>query len=195
MNKIFWFDTETGGTDALKNGLIELSYLIEIDKEIVDKGSLKMNPLLIPNKTIEDQALEVNGLDRNEISLYPKPLDFYSSLTNMLSKYVNRYDKLDKFIPAGYNVHFDEFFLKQFFLDMGDNYYGSWFSYKFLDVFPLVFHYVYQGKFPELNSYTLSNVAYVLGIESDNFHNAMEDILITRQVYLKLLEIDKLFTN
>lgn len=195
MNKIFWFDTETGGTDSLNNGLIELSYFIEINKEIVDEGTLKMNPLLLPNKNIEDQALEVNGLERKDIELYPSPFDFYSSLIHVLSKYINKYDKLDKFIPAGYNVHFDESFLKQFFMDVGDHYYGSWFSYKFLDVFPLVFHYVYQGKFPELHSYTLSNVAYVLGIESDNYHNAMEDIRITRQVYLKLLEIDKLFTN
>lgn len=191
--KLFYFDTETGGVDTNVCGLIELGYIIEIDKEVKEEGCLKMNPIPL-GKELHSQALEVNKLTEQEIQMYPSPLEFYNNLIQVLDKYIDRYNKLDKFICCGYNVRFDIDMLKQFFIDMGDQYYGSWFDNRPLDIFALIPYLIYKEKFPELNSYKLENVAYVLGIESDTFHSALDDVRITREVFNKLIEIDS-FTN
>lgn len=192
--KVMWLDLETTGIDDVKHGIVELAYIIEIDKEEKERGSFKMNPFML-GKECSEQALEVNNLTEEEIKTYPSPFSVYSAFLELLDKYIDRFNPLDKFIMGGYNVQFDHRFLKQFFIDMGDKYFGSYFIYRTIDVFSIITFLNYEGWFPDLDSYRLTNIAYVLGTPIENAHTAVADIEMTRNSYYKLLEIIKYKTT
>lgn len=59
---------------------------------------------------------------------YPPMGEIYKQFVDLLSKYVDRYNKKDKFFLAGYNIaSFDNSFLRAWFIQNGDKYFGSWF--------------------------------------------------------------------
>jgi len=188
MNKkAFWFDTETTGLSGQKNDLIQLAYLIEINGEIEEEGSVYCQPF--DYNTINAKALEVNKLTVAKLKEFPTPQETYKKLQAVLDKYVDRYNREDKFSPAGYNVAFDVNFLKNFFLKNNDKYYGAFFDYHMINVDSLLYLFDYKGII-KLENYKLVTVAKHFGIEF-NAHDALADIKTTRQVFYKLLEYFK----
>jgi DNA polymerase-3 subunit epsilon len=182
--KIFWFDVETTGLDPLQNDILTLSGLIEIDGKIVDKINLKMQP--INYKSITEEALRINGMKLEEIKKFESPHNAKKKLVTFFNKYVNRFDKTDKFIPAGYNVSFDVEFLFKLFQKCGDPYCGSYIDYHKLDVASLVIFFKIHGLF-DFQGFKLADASKQLNIQLDA-HDAKEDILATRQVYYKLMD-------
>jgi DNA polymerase-3 subunit epsilon len=136
MQKTFWFDCETTGLDPKKNSIIQIGGAIEINGSIVETVEYFMRP--DPKSIIDARALDVNGKTEKEIMDYPPSIEAICALKDTLSKYVDKYDPEDKFIPAGYNVNFDTGFLREAFLRCGDKYYGSWFFNCPLDVWTLI---------------------------------------------------------
>ena len=64
--------------------------------------------------------------------------EVYLEFVNMLSKYVDKYNKDDKFFLVGYNnASFDNSFLKAFFVQNGDSFFYSWFWVNSIDVMVL----------------------------------------------------------
>ena len=181
--KIFWFDCETTGLDAVKNDILTLSGVVEIDGKIIKGINLKMQPFNYDN--IEPKALEVNGLKIEDIKQYPTPQEAHKKLVKFFESFVNRYDKKDKLIPAGYNVPFDVEFLFQFFKKCKDDYCGSYLDYHKLDVASLVVFFKIHGLF-DFHGYKLTDVAEAMKIPL-KAHDAKEDILATRQVYYNLM--------
>lgn len=184
MNKIFWFDVESSGLDPVKNDILTLSGVLEIDGKIIKGINLKIQPFNYDN--ISKEALEVNGLTIEEIKTFDEPKVAYKKLVSFLNTCVNRYDKFDKMIPAGYNVNFDVNFLFEFFKKCGDPYCGSYLDYHKLDVASLVLFFKIHGLF-DFHGYKLEKVANQLEIPI-NAHDAKEDILATRKVYYKLMD-------
>jgi len=181
--KVFYMDTETTGLDSKKNDIIQLGYIVEINNEIKEKGKINIQPFSYDN--IETSALEVNKITIEEMKTFDTPQIAYIKITNFLGKYVNKYDKTDKFIPAGYNVKFDTDFLRELFIKNGDKYYGSYIDYHFIDGMALVFAKRYAGKL-DLPNYKLETVAKHYGIEI-NAHDALSDIEATRELILKIM--------
>ena len=106
----------------------------------------------------------------------------------MLSKYVDRYDKKDKFFLVGYNnASFDNYFLKAFFVQNGDNYFYSWFWINSIDVMVLASQYLMRRR-PEMHDFKQETVARELGIEIDPsmLHDASYDIQLTKLIYEKI---------
>ena len=60
-----------------------------------------------PGDVIEEEALEVNGITREELKTYSAPGKVYKDSINLLSTHVDRYDRADKFHFIGYNAIFD----------------------------------------------------------------------------------------
>lgn len=185
--KIFWIDIESTGLDPIKNDIIQLGGLIEINGKIVEEIQFNCQPHNYD--TIVTAALEVNKTTIEDLKTYQTPQNAHRKLKQTLEKYVDKYDRNDKFNLSGYNVGFDADFLRQFFSKSYDKYYGSLIDYHKLDVLSLVFILVFKG-YLDLENYKLKTVANHFGIEYDA-HTALEDIKVTREVFYKMLEMIK----
>jgi len=179
--KIFWFDTETTGISHYKCCVIQLAALIELEGEIVEMIDLKMRPH--DGAIIEKAALDVHGLSEETIMSFDDSSIGMAALKSTLSTYVNKFDKNDKFIIAGYNVKFDIDHLRQMFLRTNDKYFGSFFFWPSVDVQHYVALEIAKGL--RLPNYRLSTVCEHYGIEIEA-HEALSDIMATRALYLAL---------
>ena len=94
--KLLFFDLETTGTQADKHGIHQLSGSIVINGEVKEKFDLRVQPH--PGAVIEQGALDVAGVTQEQIMAYPPMRQVYDQFINMLSKYVDRYDRYDKFL-------------------------------------------------------------------------------------------------
>lgn len=185
--KVFWFDVETGGLDEKKNPILQLAYVIEIDGQRMAFGEFKSKGF--KGCEINDKALAVNGLTLFQVSTYPPEIEMFDGLIGVLSAYVDRYDKTDKFVLAGYNVRFDERFLRALWERHGDKYFGAWFAFNTIDPSNVVRFMQYAGKIPELAQMRLTDVAKLLEVEQPNAHDALVDIEMTIAVNNKLKEL------
>ena len=186
-NKIFYFDTETTGLDPQKNDIIQLAYIVEIDGEVKEEGEFKLQP--INYDTVEKGALEVNKITIEQLKTYPQPQLVHGQIVNLLDKYVDKYNKMDKFLPAGYNVKFDMDMFRQFFFKNNHKYFGSYFGYHMLDPVTFLMFLELKGLI-KLDSYKLVDVCKYFGIELDA-HDALSDIKATRELVHKLMEFLK----
>lgn len=182
--KLLYFDLETTGTNPGRNGIHQISGMIEIDGEEKEKFDFHVQPN--PAAIIEQQALDVAGVTKEQVLSYPPMREVYNQFVAMLSKYVNKFDKKDKFFLVVYNnAAFDNQFLRGFFLQNGDQYFGSWFWSNSIDVMVLATSHIAERR-PELVNFKLSTVAAFLGINVDDesLHDAFYDIYLTREIYL-----------
>lgn len=181
--KALYFDVETTGRSAYKNDIVQLSGMIEIDGIVKEEFNLLAKPA--DPSTIEDEALQVIGKTRDEIMQYPDRSEMKKKFQEMLGRYVNKFDKNDKFIPVGYNVRFDLDFIHSFFKKQRDQYLGSYISWYYVDVMALANLKAFEGAF-SLENHKLATLCGHYGIEI-NAHDAMSDILATRELLFKML--------
>ena len=92
------------------------------------------------------EALEKNKFTREQILTFPSPMITHMRIVNILAKYVDRYDPLDKLVFAGYGCRFDMDFLRAFFGKNNDPYFASWFYSLPMDVMSFVAEAVYNGR-------------------------------------------------
>ena len=134
--KILFFDLETTGTNPGRHGIHQISGSIVIDGEVKEEFNLFVQPN--PKAQIDSEALKVCNVTMEQIMSYPEMSVVYSKLIEILSRHVDKYNKNDKMFLAGYNnSSFDNNFLRGFFLQNGDNYFGSWFWSNSIDVMVL----------------------------------------------------------
>ena len=185
--KLIYIDVETTGIVFLQSGLVQLAGLIEKDGEVLE--SLDYGIGLFPTDMVSDEALAVNGLTREEIGKFDKPATVFSRFIQLLDGFVDRYDRTDKLHFVAYNARFDAGHLRGWFEKNGDRYFGSWFFHPPLDVMGLA-AVVMMDKRPTLPDFKLATVAKALGLEVDatKTHDALYDIRLTRQMFLRLLE-------
>lgn len=181
--KLVFFDLETTGTNPGKHGIHQISGQIVIDGVIKETFDFHVQPN--PRAMIEDEALKVGGVTCEQILAYPPMQQVYQEFVAMLGKYVDKFNKKDKFFLVGYNnAAFDNQFLRGFFLQNGDVYFGSWFWANSIDVMVLASAYLATRR-PEMENFKLSTVAKTLGIvvNDDSLHDAMYDIELTKAVF------------
>ncbi|MCM1168810.1 MAG: 3'-5' exonuclease [Bacteroides sp.] len=181
--KLLFFDLETTGTNPGRNGIHQISGKIVIDGTVREKFDFRVRPN--PKAVIEDEALQVAGVTREQILAYPPMEQVYREFVAMLGKYVDKYNKKDKFFLVGYNnASFDNPFLRGFFMQNGDKYFGSWFWSNAIDVMVLASAYLAERR-AEMENFKLPTVARFLGIEvaDEELHDAMYDIELTERVY------------
>ena len=181
-NKILWFDTETTGLDPKKNDPVQIAGIIEIDGNIVEEFQVFSQPIKWEN--ISEAALKVNGLDRDKLKKFASPKEAMNDLTETFGDFISKFDKGDKFYPAGYNVRFDLDFLSSWFRKQGDRYFGSWVNWRYIDPLPFIYLQDYKGDL-NLPDYKLGTVAKHFGIELDA-HDALSDIRATREICIQL---------
>jgi DNA polymerase-3 subunit epsilon len=189
MSKVLWVDIESTGVDTQKCAIIEVAGIIEIDEEVKEEFSLAMRPG--EGALIEQGALEATG--RTQESLFVSKIDEKvgkKMLESWFGKYVDKYDKKDKFVMAGYNVRFDSDFLRALWTRQNDPYFGSWFYWPTLDVASFVAEMLASnGSQPKFDNFKLGEVCKVLDIRMGQAHTALEDIKATRRLYQRLRDL------
>ena len=179
MSKILWFDTETTGLTE-RSTIVQIAGIIEIDGEVKKKFNLRCRPF--PGSEMSDKAFEITGLSKEEVMQYPDPKQVCQELKNIFARYIDKWDRADKFIVAGHNVRFDVDQLTRWFRNCGDKYLGSWINYrKQLDTLGLFMAMQIADVMPELENAKLETIAKFMGIEFDA-HDAMADIEATRYI-------------
>jgi DNA polymerase-3 subunit epsilon len=185
MKKVLFFDCETTGLDPVKNDIIQLAGIIEIDGKEVEEFDFKCQPFSYDNISLD--ALAKNEISLDDIKCFAMPLKTQRAFVEILGKYCDKFDKNDKFYPAGFEVGFDINFLSQWFEKCGDKYIGSWIDRRRpLDPRYLLSIMDYQGKI-SLPDYKLKTV-------SDHFsivikaHDALSDIRATKLIFKRVME-------
>ena len=185
--KLLFFDIETTGVKFWKNGIHQISGQIIIDEFYQESFDFKVCP--VEGCIFEKEALEVGNVTIEQIKAYPPMKEVYLQIIEMLSKYVDKFDKKDKFFLVGYNnASFDNQFLRAWFVQNGDKYFGSWFWSSSIDIMVLASQKLMNER-PEMENFQLKTVAKQLGIEIDEskLHDASYDIELTKDIYYKLI--------
>jgi DNA polymerase III subunit epsilon len=182
--KLCFLDVETTGMSSMKHGIIQIAGIICKDEngvlEEVEEFSFNVAPF--PADLIEDEALAISGLSREQIKGFAAPAEVHKNLTAVFEKHCNKYDKKDKMIFVGYNASFDYGFLRRWFEKAGDKYFGSWFWHPAVDVMSLAMLRM-AGVRHELADFKLTTVAAKLGVPLAAAHTAPADIRATRHVF------------
>jgi len=101
--KEIWIDCETGGVDVRHNPLLQICGEIVIDGVSQEKFDIFMRN---EGQILSAEALAVIKRTPEEISGWQHPSDAYAQFKRILQKYVNQYEKRDKFHWFGYNPGF-----------------------------------------------------------------------------------------
>jgi DNA polymerase-3 subunit epsilon len=182
--KKFFYDLETTGLDYRENAIHQISGCIEINGTVKEYFNIKIRPF--EGAVITQEALKTCNLTEEQIMAYQAPEDGFKEFMRLLSKYVNRYTKTDKFFLVGYNNNsFDNNFLKAFYdRYAGDPYFFSWFWSSSIDVMVLASEYLSEKRHL-MENFKLMTVSKEVGltIVEEKLHDAEYDINLTRDVY------------
>jgi DNA polymerase-3 subunit epsilon len=184
MAKILFYDLETTGVDERQNGVHQISGCLEIDGAIKESFNFKVAPN--PKAKIVPEALAVGNVTEEKILQYEEMGRVFRKFNALMSANVDKYNKQDKVYLCGYNnASFDDKFLRAWFMQNGDSYFGSWFYAGSLDVMVLASQYLIKRR-KNMPDFKLKSVAKELGIEVDEakLHDAEYDIYLTRAVYM-----------
>lgn len=179
---------ETTGVKPHRNGIHQIGGIIDIDGQERERFNFNVRPN--PRCEIEDEALKVGGVTKEQIMAYPPMEEVYAKFVGMLSRYVSKYDKKDKFYLVGYNnASFDNAFLRGFFLQNNDKYFGLWFWPNCMDVYVMVTPLLFDLR-PTIENVKLMTVAKAMGLEVDDskLHDATYDIELTRSLYYIIMK-------
>ena len=183
MIKRLFYDLETTGVKHWKNGIHQIGAIIEIDGIIVKRLYIHLQPH--PDCVVEDEALKVGGINRETLKTYQPMRDGFLAFSQAINKYVDRYNKHDKFHLVGYNNRsFDDQFLRAFYNYNKDQFFGSYFWADSIDVMVMASHKLQDQRHKMLN-FKLGTVAKTLSVpfDKEKAHDAMYDIEVTRSIY------------
>ena len=198
QEKLLHIDLETGGLDPNTNAITQLAAAIEIDGEVVGRFGSYIQPP--PGLTITEEAIKITRINVNRLHEYPTEKDVFSAFLSFLACYINKYDKNDKAIMAGYNVKFDDEFLRVCCDRVGEKYFGS---FKWADIYDSrgaaalfcrkVRHLLPNFKLETVGAFLLQEsneptqidaiIAEELSLPSATCHDARIDTEIHRQIF------------
>ena len=179
--KLCFIDLETTGTSPEKHGILQIAGQLHIG---IRRECFRLRVRPFHSDIIEAEAMKLHGLNPEEGA---GPKDAHTELIRILSQYVDRYDKRDKFYFLAYNAHFDNTFLRKFFEKCGDKYFGSWFWFPYIDVMTLALTRLLDRR-PGMENFKLASACRALGVEFDmeRAHGAEYDIQKTVELWEKL---------
>lgn len=185
MVKLCFIDVETTGLDPKLNGVVQIAGQIVFGQgaeyTVIETFNFKVQPF--PFDQINQKALEINGLTEAVIFSYQEPKDVLPQFLAILNRHVDRKNYNDNFFFVGYNASFDDGFMREFFIKNSNHDYSRYFYRPALDVMQLALFRLKDERASMLN-FKLTTVAALLNFKPEgNFHDAMTDIIATRQIF------------
>jgi DNA polymerase III subunit epsilon len=159
-------DTETGGLDAKINALCSVA-VITLDENLNEIGKYYTLVKDDPSKTIEDQALAINGLNREEIARDGKPVD---------QVMVQLKELFQDTTLVFHNAAFDAAFLNARGMNIKES----------IDSMNLSWQ-----VWPWPNKAKLAIVCERLGFSADGAHNSLVDALLTAKLLKEFSNKDR----
>lgn len=183
--KVLYIDTETGGLNTEKAALLQLSGIVEIDGEVKEEFNFFIKPF--ENAEVTEEALKVQGRTFEDLKdeKYQDEKVKFEELKKILDRYVDKYDRADKFVVAGYNVEFDIKILQAFFKRQNDNYLFAYIKGQYIDPLKIIPLLQYYKIIPELENNKLETWCKHFGIDFEA-HDSLEDIRATRKIIKEL---------
>lgn len=183
--KILYFDTETTGVDPKVNEIVQFAAIVEIDGNVVEEVNLTCQPTNWD--AISPEALQTTGLTIEKLKSYDAPGVMMANIRKLFDRHIDKFNKSDKFYPAGHNVQFDLDFLQAFWKRHGEIYgTGSYQNWRCLDSRILANFLIMRGKIAATDV-KLSTLCNHYGIQIQA-HDAMSDIRATRELIRKMSE-------
>lgn len=210
-NHILWVDTETTGLDPDLCGVHQVAGVIDsfpLSKDSLAVGSFNIKANCIDagcqvshwtekvkfenvEHEVQKNALEVSGVTIEQVQGYPPYHGSFYDMVEEFKKYVDQYDKNDKFILAGYNVGYDKDMLFGWAKHIGFKYLGAFIDHRVIDVQSIARAAYAMGLFPEEpKDFKLETLCQLFGIEI-NAHDALSDIEGTRSLFFALTDLIK----
>lgn len=84
--KLIYIDVETTGIAFPQSGLIQLAGAIEIEGQKPQTFQYHVKPF--PNDIIDEEALSINGITREEMASFDNPRKVYRNFISLLGLYV-----------------------------------------------------------------------------------------------------------
>lgn len=186
MLKHIFIDTETTGDDRQKSGIWQIGGIIECGKR---KEEFLFECDIFEQDTFDPKVTEITGITIEKLNKMEDPGKVYDQFVDLLGRYVDKFDKTDKFQFIAYGADFDYDMLRTWFAKNDDDYFGSWFWHPALCMMYASAMHLREER-SELKNFRLGTVAAYLGIKVDptQAHNALYDARIAREIFYKLLK-------
>jgi len=198
---IIVFDFETGSTNPYKTQPTQIAALALHGRKLTPKGyfNSEIRPILDDDKALElgldplqDEALEITNKNRKDLAKAPEPKQVWEKFTSFVNKHNYKKTQWYAPIPAGYNIiGFDMVIVNRMCKEYGpvDKKTGlqALFSkvYK-IDVMDNIF--MWTENDPDIKSISMDSMREVMGLSSDNAHDALQDVKDTANILIKLMK-------
>ncbi|WP_036221838.1 PolC-type DNA polymerase III [Mesoaciditoga lauensis] len=157
-------DFETTGLNAIDDEIIEIGAVKIENLKVVDK----FHSLIKPTKEISDKSLEITGISLEDVENAP-------SIEEVLPKLL---DFIRDSIFVAHNADFDYRFLRESAKRLG------------IEVnTPYIDTLQFSKSLLKLSGYGLEKVVKALNLGTFNHHRALDDTMVTAEVFLKLTDM------
>lgn len=186
MPNLLFIDFETTGLDPIRHSIHRMAGQVVVDGKLACVFDYKMKP--DPLKNIDKQSLDIANVALSDIKNYPNPVEgFIQFSREVVWPFVRTDVPSSKLFIIAYNAGALEMpFMREWYRSMhvSRKEFASHFHSGFIDVMSMATQYFMQME-RHIASYSLSNIASVLGIKVDAslLHNPVYDVELTRQVY------------
>lgn len=187
--KLCFIDVETTGLDTKYNGVWQIAMKVYSG---LHEGVFEFRCMPARSVEIEQKALDVSGMKKEDLTKFEPEPDMFNDFRKTLERFVDKYDRFDKFHFIGYNARFDMDFLWALFKRNHDKFFGSYFWFPPIDVMNMA-AYDFMSIRSKFKDFKLCTVAEFLKIEIEEsrLHDATYDIELTEKIYNLLVELRK----
>jgi oligoribonuclease (3'-5' exoribonuclease) len=182
-----WFDTETGGLNPDVHDILTAYFAItDNDHIVIDDLCLQLKPTDIAQLNVEQQALNVNGINLQQHLNDPNTVTYEEGANLLLGFFTKNLENGRKrtIQPCGHNIAlFDLPFVWNKIIPRAE--WEKVIHYRALDSLQTTIFLKDVGILPD-NVGTLSSLARHYNIPVSNAHNAKGDVLMNIQVYKEM---------
>lgn len=194
MIKYCFIDVETTGLDPSINGIVQIAgQIVYSDRgqyAVIESFNFKVQPF--QNDFINNKALEVNKLTRDQINKFDLPEVVFKKFVSVLDRHADRFFPADSLVFVAFKADFDNGFIREFFKKNKKNIYNLFFYKNHFDVLQLAL-FTNRHLLTVLPNFKLTTLCDHFNINPEgSFHDASIDIDATRKLFELLIRpLDK----